>query len=117
MSSWRESTVSAVHLHTVRTCADEEQERPSIILIKCMFVFYSLFAFLGLFCSGIYLIVTCLLKGSINSNATYSWWLEAHASTITKLLPNLSVVVFVFFYFRLMVDMVWKKRSLGLTLN
>lgn len=88
MSRWRECTVFAVLLHTVRTCADEEQERPSIILIKCMFVFYRLFAFLGLFRSGIYLIVTCLLRGSINSNATYSWWLEPHVSTITKLLPN-----------------------------
>lgn len=44
-SSWRESTVSAVQLHTERMWADEDRKWPSIILIKCMFVF----ALLGLF--------------------------------------------------------------------
>lgn len=48
-SSWREAQCPAVHLHTVRTCADEGREQPSIILIRCMFVFYPLFAFLGFF--------------------------------------------------------------------
>lgn len=42
-------TAPAVHLHTVRTSGDEHMEWPSIILIKCMFLLYPLFAFLCLF--------------------------------------------------------------------
>lgn len=43
-------------------------------------------AVLGFFISGIYLNVICLLERSLDSNATAC--LEAHTSTITKLLPK-----------------------------